>query len=143
MHFRPSHYGATDPAALLASLTGATSGKGPSGGSLNVDEILSVATVARELILPSDPVERKAVLQAKIANYEGMKRKFPIAALFYDNELRKMRAKLAATDRQIAKAFAGERSTQVFRYLGWTAGALVAGVLATMIYRNIATAKAK
>ena len=143
MHFRPSHYGEPDPAALLSTVTGATSSKGPSGENLDMTEVLQLATVARELILPADPVERKAVLEAKIANYEGMKRRFPIAAVFYDNEIRKMKAKLAATDHQIAKARAGERSTQTFRYLGWTAGALAIGVLATMIYRNIATAKAK
>ena len=143
MRFQPSHYGAAGPADLLANVAGATRSKSPSGENLDVTEVLQLATVARELVLPSDPRERKAVLEAKIANYEGMKRKFPIAALFYDNELRKMRAKLAATEHQIAKARAGERSTQTFRYLGWTAGALALGVLATMIYRNIVTAKAK
>lgn len=140
-HFRPSAYGATDPAAIAATTARAASTQSEGGENIDVTEALQIASVARELILPTDPFERKAVLEAKIANYEGMKRRFPIAALFYDNELRKMRAKLAATDRQIAKAKAGERSTQTYRVIGWTVGALTGVLLLSATYRLIKGSK--
>jgi uncharacterized protein YgiM (DUF1202 family) len=62
-------------------------------------------------------------------------------ATFYDNEIRKLRAKLDATKSQIAKKKKGEQSTQVYRYLGWAAGSLIVVLIGTMIYRNIVTAK--
>ena len=139
--FRPSTYGATDPAAVLSTTARAASTQSEGGEQIDVTEALQIASVARELILPTDPFERKAVLQAKIINYEGMKRRFPIAAVFYDNEIRKMKAKLAATDRQIAKAKAGERSTQTYRYIGWTVGALAGVLLLATSYRMIKGAK--
>ena len=93
------------------------------------------------LLLPNDPFERRNVLKAKIENYEGMKRRFPLAAVFYDNELRKLRAKLKSTERQIAKAEKGEESTQVYRTIGWVAGIAAVGVLLTLAYKNVASAR--
>lgn len=93
------------------------------------------------LVLPNDPFERRNVLLAKIENYEGMKRKFPLLATFYDNELRKLRAKLKSTERQMAKAQKGEQSTQIYRIIGWTAGAVAIGVLLTIAYKNVASAR--
>lgn len=99
-------------------------------------------TLAKEFILPNDPVERKAVLTARIANYRKMKQKFPLAALFYDNEIAKMQARLSATDRQIEKAQKGDVSVQTYRYLGWTVGTLSALLLGTLIWRNIVLTRA-
>ena len=145
MRFRPSAYGDTNPTvvAVTSAAQMATGGGAPSGGGASdVTDYLQYVSVARELVLPSDPEERRNVLRAKIKNYEGMKRRFPLAATLYDNEIRKLKAKLAATKAQIAKKKAGEQSTQTFRYLGWAAGGLVVVLLGSMIYKNVVTAKA-
>lgn len=143
--FRPSVYGDTNPtiaAAATAAQAATGAGPAPADGSTDVSEYLQYVSLARELVLPTDPEERARVLKAKIKNYEGMKRKFPLAATLYDNEIRKMKAKLASTKSQIAKKKAGEQSTQTFRYLGWAAGGLFVVLLGTLIYKNVVTAKA-
>jgi hypothetical protein len=122
--FRPSAFGAADPAAAAVP-----------------EDYTQYLSLAKEFILPNDPVERKAVLEARIANYRKMKRKVPLLATFYDNEIRKLQAKLDATAGQIAKKKAGEQSTQTFRYLGWAAGGLFVILLGSMIYKNVVTAK--
>lgn len=78
------------------------------------------APIVSAFVLPTDPVERKAVIEARIKNLRAMKARFPVAALFYDNEIRKLKAKLSATERSTALAEEQERSRRVFRYLGWT-----------------------
>jgi len=143
--FRPSVYGETNPTiAAAATVAQAATGGGSasSGGAPDVSEYLQYVSLARELVLPSDPEERARVLKAKIKNYEGMKRKFPLAATLYDNEIRKMKAKLASTKSQIEKKKSGEQSTQTFRYIGWAAGGLFVVLLGTMIFKNVVTAKA-
>lgn len=77
------------------------------------------APVISALVLPSDPIERKAVLEAKIQNMKGMKAKFPFMSSYYDNEIRKLKAKLAATTRATGLQVEQEQSRRVFRYLGW------------------------
>ena len=99
------------------------------------------APVVQALLLPKDPAERRAVLAARIKNLEGMKRRFPIGAVLYDNEIRKLRAKLSATTHQIEQATKGETSVQIYRYVGWAVGAAGALVLLTWAYRNIRPAK--
>ena len=144
--FRPSVYGDTNPTiAAAATVAQAATGAGPvpaASGETDVSEYLQYVSLARELVLPSDPEERARVLKAKIKNYEGMKRKFPLAATLYDNEIRKMKAKLASTKSQIEKKKKGEQSTQTFRYLGWAAGGLFVVLLGTMIFKNVVTARA-
>jgi hypothetical protein len=146
MSFFPPGYGDTSPtaaAAMTAAQAATGSGPAPSpDGSSDVSEYLQYVSLARELVLPNDPEERARVLRAKIKNYEGMKRRFPLAATLYDNEIRKMKAKLAATKSQIAKKKEGEQSTKTFRYLGGAAGGLVVVLLGTLIYKNVVTAKA-
>jgi hypothetical protein len=142
----PPGYGDPNPTAAAAlTAAQAATGSGPAaaaGGGSDVSEYLQYVSLARELVLPTDPEERARVLRAKIKNYEGMKRKFPLAATLYDNEIRKMKAKLASTKSQIAKKKEGEQSTKTFRYLGWAAGGLFVVLLGTFIYKNIVTAKA-
>jgi hypothetical protein len=145
--FHASVYSGTSPtAAALTSATELATGGAPgaAGGSPpDVADYLQYVSVARELVLPSDPEERAQILKAKIKNFQGMKRRFPIAAVFYDNEIRKMRAKLSASGAQITKKKKGEESTQTFRYLGWAAGGLFVVLLGSMIYKNVVTARSK
>jgi hypothetical protein len=122
--FHPSSYGAATPEPAAP------------------EDYTQYLSLAKEFILPSDPVERKAVLTARIANYRRMKKKFPLAALFYDNEIAKMQARLSATDRQIEKSQKGETSVQTYRYLGWTIGTLSAFLLGSLIWRTVVLTKA-
>jgi hypothetical protein len=141
MSFFPPGYG-EPPSAAATLQTAAVAASGGAGAGSDVSEYLQYVSLARELVLPSDPEERRNVLKAKIKNYKGMKRKFPLLATFYDNEIRKLQAKLDATTGQIAKKKSGEQSTQTFRYLGWAAGGLFVVLLGTMIYKNVVTARA-
>lgn len=142
MGFFPPGYGEAPSAVDTAKVAAAAAtGSGASSGD-DATDYLQYVSLARELVLPSDPEERRAVIQAKIKNYQGMKRKFPLLATFYDNEIRKLRAKLKATEGQVAKKKRGEQSTQTFRYIGWAAGGLFVVLLGTMIYKNVVTAKA-
>jgi len=139
--FQPSPYG--EPPGVATTLqTAVAAADGGGGGSRDPAQYLQYISLARELVLPSDPEERRNVLKAKIKNYKGMKRKFPLLATFYDNEIRKLQAKLAATGSQIAKKKSGEQSTQTFRYIGWAAGGLFVVLIGSMIYKNVVTAKA-
>lgn len=83
--------------------------------------------IVQQLLLPTDAIERAGVIEARIANYRKMKKKFPLAALFYDNEIAKLQARLGASKRQTDLQFEQERSRRIFRYLGWAAGGV--GVL--------------
>jgi hypothetical protein len=139
MSFFPPGYGEPPGAAATLQTDAAAANSGSSGG--DATDYLQYVSLARELVLPSDPEERRGVIEAKIKNYKGMKRKFPLLATFYDNEIRKLRAKLKATQGQIAKKKRGEQSTQTFRYLGWAAGGLLVVLLGTMIYKNVVTAR--
>lgn len=139
----PPGYGEPNPTAAAAvTAAQAATGSGPAPSSAtDVSEYLQYVSLARELVLPTDPEERARVLKAKIKNYQGMKKKFPLAATLYDNEIRKLKAKLASTKSQIEKKKKGEQSTQTFRYLGWAAGGLFVVLLGTLIYKNVVTAK--
>jgi len=124
--FRPSAFGAADPAAAAVP-----------------EDYTQYLSLAKEFILPNDPVERKAVLEARIANYRKMKRKVPLLATFYDNEIAKMQARLSATTGQIEKSKRGDVSTQTYRYIGWTVGGLTAVLLGTLIWRTVVLTKGK
>lgn len=105
------------------------------GGSTDYLPIVQQALpVVSSLLLPTDAVERQAVLEAKIQNMKGMKAKFPFMSAYYDNEIRKLKAKLAATKRSVGLQSEQEESRRVFRYLGWSAlGALVLfGIVVTV-----------
>lgn len=144
MRFQPSRpYGEPPSPVATAALAAqaASTGTPPPSSSSDMTEYVQYVALAKELVLPSDPEERAKVLRAKIKNYQGMKRKIPLMATFYDNEIRKLRAKLDATKSQIAKKKKGEQSTQVFRYLGWAAGGLTVLLIGSMVYRNIVTTR--
>jgi hypothetical protein len=126
--FHPSTFGAAETPAPAAAIP---------------EEYAQYLSLAKGLILPSDPVERKAVLEARIANYRRMKKQVPLLATFYDNEIAKMKARLGATTSQIAKAQRSDTSTQTYRYIGWTVGGLTAVLLGALIWRTVVLTKRK
>ena len=69
-----------------------------------------------------DAFESVEVLQAKIKNYQDMKRRVPAMAWFYDNEIRKMQAKLVAAQRAAKIQAEGEQATRDWRTVGYLIG---------------------
>lgn len=82
------------------------------------------APVISAFVMPSDPVQRAAVLEARIKNLQSMREKFPVAATLYTNEIRKLKATLAATKNAVALQAEQDSSRRVFRYLGWVGGSI-------------------
>ena len=84
----------------------------------------------------ADPRAQVELLKAKIANMRTMKAKVPFAAVFYDNEIAKLQAKLRAAQSQVGVAKEKEQATRDWRQLGFTVsgvgiliGAALLGVL--------------
>lgn len=85
--------------------------------------------------LPSfDPIQRSAVFAAQIKNFQKMKAKFPALALFYDNEIRKLKAKKMAADKEITLKNEGSDATRNWRLLGQAGVVVGIGIGLTTIY---------
>lgn len=130
------YYGdAVDAAeAAITAATGQTKGGG--------DDYTQYVPLVKSLLGSGDPREEKRVLEAKLANARAMKKKFPLAAFYYDGQIRKLKAKIAAADEAIARVQKKERTGMTFRYIGLAAGVVFVGVLATWAYRNVKAARA-
>lgn len=89
-----------------------------------------------------DPHQRVGVYEAKIRNYEVMKKKLPFAATFYDNEIRKLKAKLAAARKEAALKDEGVAATRQWRGLGQGTLLVGAGVGLALIYYFVKKARA-
>ena len=84
--------------------------------------------------------------EQKIANYEKMKRTPPYSivpgTLWYDNEIAKMRAKLAAARQNLALTREGEDATRQWRSLGQTAlGVGIVAGIAIVTLLTVSTAR--
>jgi hypothetical protein len=88
------------------------------------DYLPKIAETVAAYTQSSDPRVQIAVLKQRIANHEKMKRAMPFAAVFYDNEIAKMRAKIAALREKAAVAREGEQATRTWRTLGFTGAGL-------------------
>lgn len=86
--------------------------------------------------LPSfDPIQRSGVYAAQIKNFQIMRKKFPALALFYDNEIRKLKAKKAAADAEIKIKNEGSEATRNWRLLGQAGVVVGIGIgLMTILY---------
>ena len=123
------------PAAIRASGGGAPGAPGAAAASA-----LPIALQAASALLgPQDAYEDVGVLEAKIKNYQGMKRKFPLLAGWYDNEIRKMKAKLEAAKRRTSLQAEGEQATREWRTLGY---ALAAGGVLVLVGGAVALGRA-
>ncbi len=147
--FVPSVYSYGDEAAApaaapaktdwLSKITGALTG---GGGSSGLDAWASVVNAL------ADPRERVAVLKAKIANYQKMKKTVGIGpiGLLYDNQIALMRARLSAETESLRQEKAGEASTATWRDQGHLLAYVGIGVLALggtwIAVRTIRTAQA-
>jgi hypothetical protein len=120
-------------AAIIAS-----SGETKTGG----DDYTQYVPLVKQLLGSGDPREEKRVLEAKLANARAMRRKFPLLAIYYDGEIRKLRAKIAAADEAISRVQKKEKAGMTLRYLAVAGGVVLVGVLATLAYRNLRAAKA-
>jgi hypothetical protein len=69
-----------------------------------------------------------------------MQQKFPVFGQLYENEIRKLKAKLGASRRSAGLQTEQESSRRVFRYLAWTAGGvgilLGTAVIARLLRRS-------
>lgn len=102
--------------------------EGSAPSATTADDYLRVAKEATPLVksLITDDTtatEDVEVLRAKIRNYKGMKRKLPWLAWWYDNEIRKMEAKLRAA--KVARA--DERSWFIMGQTVTATGVFVGG----------------
>lgn len=77
----------------------------------------------------SDPTTRAAVLQAKIANYEAMKRRMPFMGWYYDNEIAKLKAQLGAVQQEA-------KGTPVKTYVAVGAGLALAAAVAYAVWQG-------
>lgn len=106
----------------------------------------TLTQAAGQIIESTDPRVQVKLYEQKIANYEKMKRTPPYSivpgTLWYDNEIAKMRAKLAAARQNLALTREGEDATRQWRSLGQTAlgVGIVAGIaIVTLI--TVSTAR--
>jgi hypothetical protein len=93
----------------------------------------------------ADPRIAAAVLEAKIANYKQMRAKAPFLRFFYDNEIAKQEAKLAALKTKLSIQEEGESATRQWRGLGQAGVAvgIVGGVALVAILAAVATRAAR
>ena len=118
--------GVTPTAATAAAPTPAP-GVDPSAAA----SALPIALQAAQAILgPQDAFEDAAVIEARIKNYQTMKRKLPALAWWYDNEINKLKAKLDAAKRRAQLQAEGEQATREWRTLGY---ALAAGGVLVLV----------
>ena len=98
-----------------------------------------ITQAAGALFDTGDPRLMAATLTARIRNYERMRRIPPYnvvpGTVWYDNEIRRMRAKLAAVQQNLALAQEGESATRQWRGLGQVGlgVGIVAGIALTAL----------
>lgn len=95
-----------------------------------------VAQAAAAYEAAGDPRQQVELYKAKIQNLQAMKARIPLAAVFYDGEIAKLRAKLRAAQAQVSVATEKDQATRDWRKLGYTIsgvgillGAAVIGVV--------------
>lgn len=126
-------FGAADtPAAAAAP-------PGPPAGAPVADALPVALQAASAMLGPKDAFEDVGVLEAKIKNFQQMKRKLPALAWWYENEIRKLKAKLDAAKRRTALQAEGEQATREWRTLGY---ALAAGGVLVLVGGAVALGRA-
>ena len=128
-------------------MTWGAAGGGPSNGA-SIEDIFaqvrntlpSAAEAAAIYSEHPDPRVQLGVVEAKIRNYEQMKRTPPYnvvpGVLWYDNEIRKLRARALALREKVALVREGEGATRTWRTLGQTGAgvAIIAGTAVAMFF---------
>lgn len=113
--------------------------RGPEPFANQFQAFLPTAVQAVSALTEGDARTQVNLLEAKIRNYENMKRTPPYnvipGVLWYDNEIAKMRARLTAARQKLALTREGESATRDWRTLGQTAlgVGIVAGVALVML----------
>jgi hypothetical protein len=89
---------------------------------------------AKQLTSSDDDFENVEVLKAKIGNYQRRKRQFPFMAVFYENQISKLQAKLIAAQRRAVIQAESEKATREWRFLGYslTTTGIVVGLTASV-----------
>lgn len=115
------------------------------GAATKADYSQQVASAYATYSNAADPRVAAAVLEAKIANYKQMRAKAPFLRVFYDNEIAKQEAKLAALKKKLAIQEEGESATRQWRGLGQAGVAvgIVGGVALVAILAAVATRAAR
>lgn len=67
----------------------------------------------------AEPKTQVELLKAKISNMKAMRERMPIAAIFYDNEIAKLQARLRAAQSKLGVAKEGEQAKRDWRSLGF------------------------
>lgn len=89
----------------------------PSGSAAYMTQAASAVAAYQSA---ADPRVQAQVLEARIANYRTMAQKIPIMALFYNNQIAVMQARLDAIRQNLAIKVEGEEATRDWRSLGQT-----------------------
>lgn len=132
-------FGLADTPAASAAPAAVRAPGGGAPGAAAASALPIALQAASALLGPQDAYEDAGVLEAKIKNYQQMKRKFPLLAGWYDNEIRKMKAKLEAAKRRTSLQAEGEQATREWRSLGY---ALAAGGVLVLISGAVALGRA-
>ena len=95
-----------------------------------IAEALPAILSTVQSLTTKDAREEVGVLEARIKNYQDMKRRFPNLAFFYENEIRKLYARLDAARARAQLQAEGEQATRDWRWFGYliSAGAAVVTV---------------
>lgn len=124
--------------------------KGDFGADEEPEDVSATAQAPSALtaLLPSvleavasggDPRVQVELYEAKIKNMKAMKRKLPFLAWFYENEIRKLKAKKRAAEEKLVLKKESEASTRTWRNIGRAAAGvgIIAGIgVATLLFAS-------
>ena len=95
----------------------------PAASASAITDALPAVLSTVQSLTTKDAREDVAVLEARIKNYEDMKKRFPNLAFLYTNEIRKLYARLDAARARAKLQAEGEQATRDWRGFGY----LIAG----------------
>ena len=129
------YYGAADPVAGTSSDTAAI--------SAYIREYAPIVKEAVTALSESDPRVEAAKIKAQITNLEKNKLIMPVLSTFYDNEIAKLKARLAVLERTVIPEYEKTRgasvqvsqATSTLAYVGVAVGVLLASFLAVKTIR--------
>lgn len=109
------------------------------GGFSAADLLPEAAKAYAQYEAAAEPKTQVELLKAKISNMKAMRERMPIAAIFYNNEIAKLQARLRAAQSKLGVAKEGEQAKRDWRSLGFTAAGV--GILIGVSLLGLVIAK--
>ena len=109
------------------------------GGAEWTQQAQDLIPLATALLDSKDPRMNLQVWKARVRNYQEMKKRFPMLALFYDNEIRKLQAKIQGVSELVYEKRESENNWRTWQTLGQ--GSVVIGVGAVSLFILFAAAR--